>query len=115
MRATARRYRNCLANYLEDAAKGEAVFGEWLEPPGAILQVSRDSVFGWRLEQARGPGNEIMGEAARQALTGELSELGIRVGRSGRDLRIAARRAADGETLPEHWHEDYEEVFGTAA
>ena len=115
MRAAARRYRNCLANYLEEAAKGEAVFGEWLESPGAILQVSRDPVFGWRLEQARGPGNEMMAEPAREALTGELSQLGIRVGRSGRDLRIAARRAAGGETLPEHWLEDYVDVFGAAA
>ncbi|HEX4197075.1 MAG TPA: hypothetical protein VHZ26_06500 [Caulobacteraceae bacterium] len=114
MRDAARRYRNCLANYLVDAARGEAVFGEWLDTPGAIIQVSRDAVFGWRLEQARGLANKAVAGETRNALGAELCGFSIRIGRSGRDLRLSAGRAAVGETRSEHWREDFDEVFEEA-
>jgi hypothetical protein len=114
VREAARRYRNCLASYLNAAATGEAVFGEWLGRPGAIIQVSRDTVFGWRLEQAREPDNEPVAETTRNAIVAELRRFGIRVGRSGRDLRYAAQRAASGESGTYTWREE-DEVFGVAA
>jgi hypothetical protein len=115
IRDAARRYQNCLVDYLDHTASGQVVFGEWLEKPGAIVQLSRDPVFGWRLAEARGPGNEVLAEKVRDAVRTELGKIGVRVGRSGRDLKYAAQRGANGEVRPDHWEEDHDGVFGVAA
>ncbi len=108
LREAARRYRNCLADRLEDAVLGEAVFGEWLEAPPAVVQLSRDGVFGWRLAEARAAENRSLTKAGHAALLAELSGLGIHVGRSGDELRADARSlAAD----PRPWEQNFDPIF----
>ncbi|MBW8813298.1 MAG: hypothetical protein JF588_07705 [Caulobacterales bacterium] len=83
LREAARRYRNCLGDRLSDAATGWQAFYEWEGPPGAIIGIQRDPIFGWRLEEARVGGNGAVPEAAREAIVSELALMGVHVGRSG--------------------------------
>jgi hypothetical protein len=82
-RDAARRFRNCLTDRGADAATGWAAFYEWDGPPGAIVAISRDHVFGWRLDEARARGNAPVPEAVREAIVTELALMGVHVGRSG--------------------------------
>jgi len=86
LRDAARRYRNCLAGHLPHAALGHSAYYEWLGPPSAVVQVSRDHVFGWRLEEVRAMRNATVPEEARGPLLDELALIGVHVGRSGWEL-----------------------------
>ncbi len=87
------RYRNCLASEIPDAASGWSAYYEWLGPPGAVVEIQRDSVFGWRLEQVRLADNAGMAESDRDGLLDELALLGVHVGRSGWELGGALANA----------------------
>lgn len=109
--AAARRYRNCLADQTPYAASGWCAYYEWMGEPGAMIEITRDHIFGWRLEQARIAGNRAVPEALREEIISELALMGVHVGRSGWELERAlssiegARRAPSVE-------ETVAEVFG---
>lgn len=99
LKAAARRYRNCLGDQLPYAASGWSAYYEWVVAPGAVVEVSRDAMFGWRLEQARLASNEPVPEAVREAIVSELALMGIHVGRSSWELERALA-AAGGRAFP---------------
>jgi hypothetical protein len=112
LRDAARRFGNCLANRVAHAVGGFSAYYEWTEAPGAVVEVSRDAIFGWRLEEAKGPGNAVLDRDVREALTDELALMGVYVGRSGWQLERAL--SAD---LGRTWRlatvaEDLADVFG---
>lgn len=86
---TAGRYRNCLASYLASAADGSSAFYEWTGTPGAVVQISLDPVYGWRLCQARAANNAEVPDEAKTAITAELRSWGVHVGRGVWDLHQA--------------------------
>lgn len=90
-----RRFRNCLATYADRAALGMIALYEWAGPPPAALALVRDGFFGWRLEEARGIGNLVLDAEDRVRIIAALEAAGVRVGRSGADLRAALRKRAD--------------------
>jgi hypothetical protein len=89
-----RRFRNCLATHEDRAADGTAALYEWAGPPPAAVSLARDGFFGWRLDEARGVANTVLDADARVALIAVLRDAGVRVGRSGRDLRELLHRVA---------------------
>lgn len=90
------RYENCVANYVIPAAEGWTAFYEWRGSPSAVIELRRDNLFGWRLEQVRLKGNEEMEEADRPALIAELEAMGVHVGRTLSMLQGATWQAARG-------------------
>ncbi len=86
---TAGRYRNCLAGYLDSAADGSSAFYEWTGTPSAVVQISLDPVYGWRLCQARIANNAGVPDEAKTEITAELRSWGVHVGRSVWDLQHA--------------------------
>ncbi|MFN4176261.1 hypothetical protein [Phenylobacterium sp.] len=86
LRDAARRYRNCLADRMPHAASGWSAFYEWAGPPGAVVEVARDHVFGWRPEEARLAGNRPVPEPLRDEIMADLALMGVHVGRSGWQL-----------------------------
>ena len=93
IRDAARRYRNCLASYVDDAIDHRCAVYEWLPAPGAVIEVIPDSYFGWRLDQARLENNKSVDEATRAAIIEDLRIMGIHVGRSAWQIRNALARA----------------------
>lgn len=112
MRDAARRYSNCLATRVNHAVGGFSAYYEWLWGPGAIVEISRDAIFGWRLEEAKGPNNERLYRDARLALVAELGALGVHVGRSGWQLERALSADVGREWRLPSVAEDLVEVFG---
>jgi hypothetical protein len=94
IREAARRYRNCLASYVDAAVDRRCAIYEWLPPPGAVIELTTDPYFGWRLDQARLENNQSVDEATRAAIIAELRGLGVHVGRSAWQIRHALDRAA---------------------
>jgi hypothetical protein len=112
MRDAARRYSNCLATRVNHAVGGFSAYYEWLWGPGAIVEISRDAIFGWRLEEAKGPNNDLLDKEARAALMAELAALGVHVGRSGWQLERALCPDVGREWRLPAVAEDLVEVFG---
>lgn len=94
IRAAARRYRNCLANYVDYAVDQRSAIYEWLPAPGAVVELIPDAFFGWRLDQARLQNNQTVDEATREAIVQDLRGMGVHVGRSAWQIRNALERAA---------------------
>jgi len=112
LREAARRYGNCLAGRVNHAVSGFSAYYEWTEAPGAVVEVSRDAVFGWRLEEAKGPSNAVLAKDVREALTSELALMGVYVGRSGWQLeRALSPDVGRGWRLPSV-ADDLADVFG---
>ncbi|MBU1374765.1 MAG: hypothetical protein KKE02_06920 [Alphaproteobacteria bacterium] len=112
LREAARRYENCLATRVNHAVGGFAAYYEWTEGEGAVVEISRDAIFGWRLEEAKGPSNDVLDKDARAALIAELTALGVYVGRSGWQIeRALSADAGRGWRLPTV-ADDLAEVFG---
>ncbi|WP_296597143.1 hypothetical protein [Phenylobacterium sp.] len=112
MREAARRYNNCLATRVTHAVGGFSAYYEWTGNPGAIVEIGRDAIFGWRLEEAKGPNNDPLDAETRASLTAELGLLGVHVGRSGWQLeRALCPDVGRGWRLPSV-AEDLAEVFG---
>ncbi|WP_068874731.1 hypothetical protein [Phenylobacterium sp. CCH9-H3] len=112
LRAAARRYANCLATRVTHAVGGFSAYYEWTRGTGAIVEISRDAIFGWRLEEAKGPNNEVLDPEARRALAAELAALGVHVGRSGWQLERALSRDVGRDWRLPSVAEDLVEVFG---
>jgi hypothetical protein len=93
MRDAALRYRNCLRDCVASAATGESAFYEWMGEPKAVVEITRDPLFGWRLCQVRLADNAAVPDAARQAVSAELHAIGVHIGRSDWELRNALTRA----------------------
>lgn len=90
----ARQYRNCLASQTVHAITGYSAYYEWMETPGAVVQISRDAVFGWRLTQALLANNRPVPKALRQRIIDELGLMGVQVGRHTWNLQHALENAA---------------------
>lgn len=99
LREAARRFRNCLRDHTPYAASGWSAYYEWAGPPAAVVEISRDAIFGWRLEQARLASNAAVPEAIREELVSELALMGVHVGRSSWELERALT-APDGRAYP---------------
>jgi len=108
----ARRYRNCLTNYLDEASAGASAFYEWTGDPGAVVGLERDPLFGWRLDQARAVDNAPVDEPARSAIVAELRSWGVHVGRSQWDLRNALDRACKANFQLESLETCIGDMFG---
>ena len=93
MRRLAVRYRNCLRTVIPDASEGRSAIYEWIGVPSAVVEITRDPVFGWRLEEARLANNRSVPPSVRQAITAELRSMGVHVGRSEWDVRNDLERA----------------------
>ncbi|MBI1682150.1 hypothetical protein [Caulobacter hibisci] len=94
IRDAARRYRNCLDGYVDHALDERSAIYEWLPQPGAVIELTPDSFFGWRLDQARLQNNKGVDEATREAIVAELRGMGLHVGRSAWQIRRALNQAA---------------------
>ncbi len=103
MREAAVRYRNCLRGEVGDAVAGSSIYYEWTAAPGAIVEVIKDRVFGWRLHEARLADNAAVPEPVRGKIVGALRDIGVHVGRAGWDLDRDLARAArlDFKLTPE--------------
>jgi hypothetical protein len=82
MRDAAARFNNCLRDHIAAASDGSRAYYEWLGPPGAVVEILQDPLWGWRLDEARLHSNAIMSPADREPLIAELREMGVHVGRS---------------------------------
>jgi hypothetical protein len=78
IRDAARRYRNCLAGYVDSAVDHRCAIYEWLPAPGAVIELTPDTYFGWRLDQARLENNKSVDDATLPACC--LEGLGWRFG-----------------------------------
>lgn len=107
----ARRYRNCMADQTPFAASGWSAYYEWIGEPGAIVEIGRDHIFGWRLEQARLADNEPVPHELREQIVSELALMGVHVGRSGWELDRALSGFA-GDWRPPSVEEVVAEAFG---
>ncbi len=81
-----RRYCNCVSTYALRASSGDIVVYEWLGPPGAILSIARDPLWGWRLEEARLHGNETVPMESRGAIMEVMRLWNVSLDRGGYTL-----------------------------
>jgi hypothetical protein len=112
LRDAARRYANCLATRVNHAVGGWSAYYEWTEGQGAIVEVGRDAIFGWRLNEAKGPGNAVLDADVREDLIDDLALMGVYVGRSGWQLERALNTDAGRGWRLSTVAEDLAEVFG---
>lgn len=98
LRDAARRYRNCLRTQTPYATAGWAAYYEWEGPPDAVVEIVRDAITGWRLEQARLADNMAVPEALRDEIISELALMGVQVGRSCWELDRALA-GVEGDTF----------------
>lgn len=82
LREAGQRFRNCLATYIPAVADGESAIYEWLPAPGAAVEIRRDRLHGWTLQQARLAGNATVPEETQAAIIAELKAMGVHVGRA---------------------------------
>lgn len=87
-----RRYHNCL----DKRELGPRLhYYEWAGPPGVIVEVSADPLWGWVLDEGRLKENAVVPPDVRQAITADLRSMGVHVGGDRWDLRYAMQSAAD--------------------
>lgn len=94
MADAAERYRNCLRTRIRHAALGCGAYYEWTVAPGAIVEIWHDHLFGWRLDEAKGPKNATLPPPVREAINAELRAMGVHVGLRGWEFEDALARAA---------------------
>ena len=111
LREAAIRFRNCLRGYIANAATGESVFFEWLGETPVIVQVSRDAVFGWRLNEAKAVDNDSVPVECREPIVAGLKSIGVVVGPSHWTLHHALEQAGRGNAVPTSPDERLSEVF----
>jgi hypothetical protein len=90
------RYNNCL-NGLSYAGDRDYAWYEWLGPPGVMIELINDGLYGWALRQARLTGNAPVPADRRTEITAALREMGVHVGMSSWDVVRALRAAREGE------------------
>lgn len=88
----ARRYRNCLDGREPSA---HAHHYEWLGPPGVIVQVDADPLWGWVLAEGRLSGNEPVAADLREVIAAELRTMGVHVGSGRWNLHWTLKGAAE--------------------
>jgi hypothetical protein len=112
----AQRYKNCLRNQVRWAAWGVSAFYEWMDAPGAVLEISRDRLHGWSLDQARLTGNKAVLDPMRSEIIAELQVMGVRVGRTLWQIDDALDDLAAGPARPIKSERDaIAELFGEFA
>ncbi len=104
-----RRYRNCLAGRLLDDWNH---YYEWRGEPGAVVCISRDPLFGWRLDEALGAQNALLPPKTRQAIEVELKAMGVHLGRSAWQLRALVEQASRERFALPPPQEAVDELFG---
>jgi hypothetical protein len=88
----ARRYRNCL----EGRELGPRVqYYEWAGPPGVIVQVDVDPLWGWVLSEGRLESNAVVPVEVREAIAAELRGMGVHVGPGRWNLNWTLKGAAE--------------------
>jgi hypothetical protein len=88
----ARRYRNCL----EGRELGPyAHYYEWAGPPGVVVQVDADPLWGWVLSEGRLAGNEVVPVEVRDAIVADLRGMGVHVGPGRWNLHWTLKGAAE--------------------
>ncbi|MBX3483823.1 hypothetical protein [Phenylobacterium sp.] len=112
MREAASRYGNCLAGRVSHAVAGGAAYYEWMGADGAVVEISRDAIFGWRLEEAKGPKNAALDKETRAELVADLTAVGVYVGRSGWQLERALSSDVGRSWRLPTVAEDLADVFG---
>jgi hypothetical protein len=75
------RFKNCLGHRLHWACAGSSALYEWIPSPGVVLELIKDNLHGWSLDQARLVGNQPVPEPTRSQLIAELTAMGVHVGR----------------------------------
>jgi len=101
----AARYRNCLEDQICWASNGDSAFYEWVGEPSVVLEICRDRLHGWRLDQARLADNKSVPPETRGPLVDALRGMGVHVGRSVWDLSRAVRRLGQAPTQPQSENE----------
>lgn len=87
-----RRYRNCL----DGRELGpHAHYYEWLGPPGVIVQIDSDPLWGWTLSEGRLTGNAVVPSDVREAITADLQAMGVHVGYGRWNLHWTVQGAAE--------------------
>lgn len=94
MADAADRFGNCLRTRIRHAALGCGAYYEWTGAPGAIVEIWHDHLFGWRLDEAKGPKNAALPPPVREAINAELRAMGVHVGLRGCEFENALARAA---------------------
>ena len=89
----ARRYDNCLEGREPEP---DCQYYEWVGPPGVIVNIVRDSLWGWALEEGRLAGNVPVAGPERAAITAELQSMGVYVGPKRWTIGRMLPRACDG-------------------
>ncbi len=93
-----RRFKNCLATCVDQAAFGTAAFVEWRGDEPAVMELQLEGAAGWRLEELLGFENRQLKPETVHAVHKALAEQGVRVGRNADGLVWAledcVRRAA---------------------
>lgn len=74
------RFRNCLADCVDDAAFGDAAFVEWQGAEPAVMELRREGAAGWRLAVLLAARNAQPGAHTVRAVQGALRAQGVRVG-----------------------------------
>jgi hypothetical protein len=76
---TAKRFRNCLRNYVAEALRGERQYYLWRKPgqPEVVFEICNDAPFGWYLAQARHEKNEKLSPDLAEELRQKLCDFGI--------------------------------------
>lgn len=112
MADAAERYGNCLRTRIRHAALGCGAYYEWVGQPGAILEIWRDHLYGWRLDEAKGPKNAPVPKGLRDAITSELRQMGVHVGFRGWEFEDALARAARSNFVRPDEAEAISELYG---
>lgn len=94
IRNAAALYRNCLKTRIPAVAAGDSAIYEWMGTPQVVLEITRDPIYGWVLEEAKIAGNAAVPARARPSLIAELRAMGVHVGRTAWEVRNALECAA---------------------
>jgi hypothetical protein len=108
----AARYRNCARDYMMTTSQGTAAFYEWTVAPTALVQLSRDGLYGWALEQSRLADNAIVPEAVRHEIVRHLRGWGVHVGRLSWGMNNELRAAHQPNFRVDALDEVIGELFG---
>jgi hypothetical protein len=112
MAEAADRFHNCLRTRIRHAALGCAAYYEWTGSPGAIVEIWHDHLFGWRLDEAKGPKNATLPRPVRDAINAELRAMGVHVGLRGWEFEDAVARAGRPNFRRPDEAETIDDIYG---
>lgn len=112
IRRAAARYENCVRDLIPRITYGRSALYEWTGTPSVIVEIARDELFGWRLNEARLRRNDAVPAATREKIIAELKALGVHVGVSGRQFQYALESAQDGAAWFPDAAQDVNWMFG---